>query len=271
MPHPLSPQESVGMTALLAAERVLLQLDVRSKNAAYGFKAHREIVTHADRAANRVILETLRKGTPDYDILSEEGSLRTRSPWRWIVDPLDGTTNYAARLPLWGISIALAYQGDVRLGLISLPALGERYVARKDGGAWRSFSGTKGQTTTLKRIHVSKVSALRDSLGLACFGYVAANKRALMSIEPTLAYRSRSIRHLGAAVIEASWVASGRADYSILTGVRPWDVAAGALLVREAGGRVLTPSGREWTLDHGRVLFVTPGVERSVVAITRRV
>ncbi|MBU2613330.1 hypothetical protein KJ925_02645 [Patescibacteria group bacterium] len=266
-----SAYESVGTKAMLAAEQVLLKMYDRTKAPAFGFKAHREIVTSADRAANRAILPVLRAGTPGFDILSEEGSPRTRSRWRWIVDPLDGTTNYAARIPLWGISIALAHGDDIILGLISLPALGERYVARTGHGAWRSFVDAQGKTSTPKRLRAAKTTALRDALGLACFGYVAANKRALMSIEPMLAYRSRSLRHLGAAVVESSWVASGRADYSILTGVRSWDIAAGVLLVREAGGKALTLKGKEWTQKEKRIIFTAPGVERSVVAVTRRV
>lgn len=257
--------ESVGMEALLAGEQALMKRYGASKPDAYGYKAHREIVTAADAAANRAILAVLKRRTPEADILSEEGAPRRTSDWRWIVDPLDGTTNYTAHLPLWGVSIALEHHGRVVLGCISLPAMGKRYFAALGRGA-RSSIGRH-----VRQISVSSTSALKESLGLLCFGYRRNEKTRAMRIEPALAHGSRSIRRLGAAVVEAAWVASGLADYSILVGVRPWDVAAGALLVREAGGRVLTPAGNEWKLDDPDIVFVTPRLEKRILAVTRRI
>jgi myo-inositol-1(or 4)-monophosphatase len=261
----LTSYERVGMRALLAAERVLLKRFGIAKPDAYGYKAHREIVTAADSVANRAILTVLKKGTPGFDILSEEGSPRTRSDWRWIVDPLDGTTNYTAHLPLWGVSIALEHMGKVVLGLISLPAMNKRFLAVLHGGAWSLDK--RGR----RRIKVSATRRLDESLGLLCFGYRRNEKVRAMKIEPALAYGSRSVRRLGSAVEEASWVASGLADYSILIGVKPWDVAAGALLVREAGGRVLTPKGAEWHIDDSDIVFVTPRIAKQVLKISKRI
>lgn len=261
--------ERVGFKALLAGERALLKRFDAFKTSAYGYKAHHEIVTAADNAANRAILSVLRAGTPDFDILSEEGSPRTKSDWRWIVDPLDGTTNFAARLPLWGVSIALEHRGDVVLGLLSLPRLGERYVARRGGGAWRLPADGRPASRGI-RIRASKTGDLREALGLLCFGYDKPHKVTLMHVEPALVYRSRSLRLLGAAVVEAAWVATGRADYAVLSGIRPWDAAAGALLVREAGAKALTMDGKEWSIRDKSIVYVTPKLERTIVAASRK-
>jgi len=195
---------------------------------------------------------------------------RMRSDWRWIVDPLDGTTNFTAHLPLWGISIALEHRGKAVLGLISLPVIGERYIAREGGGAWR-IDVKDGKASGPMRVHASRTKDLREALGLVCFGYDKAHKENIMRVEPMLAYRSRSLRQLGAAVVEASWVATGRADYAILSGIRPWDAAAGALLVREAGGKALTMMGKEWTLRDRNVTYVAPRLKASVISISRRI
>lgn len=266
----LTRYERVAFRALIAGERALLKSFDSAKPSAYGYKAHHEIVTAADMEANRAILSILRRGTPDFDILSEEGSPHARSDWRWIVDPLDGTTNFAARLPLWGISIALERRGEILLGLISLPMLGERCVARRGGGAWRLPVGAHSAARGV-RLRASKTDKLHEALGLVCFGYDRPHKEALMHVEPAFAYRSRSLRHLGAAVVEAAWVASGRADYAVLSGIHPWDAAAGALLVREAGGKALTMKGKEWMINDKSVVYVTPRLERTVIAMSRKI
>ena len=258
--------ENIALRALSAGEKVLLKFFKNGKPTDYGYKAHREIVTKADDAANKAILKILIKETPEFDILSEEGSPRKKSDWCWIIDPLDGTTNFTAHLPLWGISIALEYKGRVVLGVISLPALNTRYSAKKNAGAWMMKSGYKP-----RKLKVSDVTSMNEALGLLCFGYRKNEKTKALKIEPSLAYNSRSIRRLGAAVVEALWVATGNADYSILIGVRPWDVAAGALLVREAGGKVLTPKGREWKIDDSDIVFVNQKLKNAVLKISKRI
>lgn len=260
MPKTSSSPERVGLKALAAAERVLRTAFQTQKPSSFGYKANHEILTKADLAANRAILSILKRETPDFDILSEEGSPRKASTHRWIVDPLDGTTNFAAHLPLWGVSIALEVDGQVVLGLISLPVLGERYIARLGGGAWR-FDGAKKP----ERLHVSKTKILNNSLGLLCYGYRRIEKQLAIDIEPRLALASRSVRRLGSAVIEAAWVATGRADFSLIIGARPWDIASGTLLVREAGGSVVTPKGTNWTIADADVLFSAPAITKEAL------
>lgn len=265
MEYTLAYLERVALRALSAGENVLLKHFGNGQPSDFTYKKFKETLTKADLLSNAAILKILKSAAPEFDILSEEGAPRMRNECRWIVDPLDGTTNYAAHLPIWGISIALECQGKIVLGVISHPVLKTRYVARRGGGAWMKAVGKK-----MRKIRVSKTSTLKESLGLLCFGYHRNEEACLMKIEPRLSHASRSTRRLGAAVYETAWVASGRADYSVLIGIRPWDVAAGALLVREAGGRVLDLKGREWTIGEAGIVISAPKITRDVIRITRR-
>lgn len=251
---------NIAWRAISAGEREALKLFDIKKAPKFGFKEHHEIVTVADLNANRAIAQVLAKLTPQIPLLSEEGgTINTeqglKADLAWVLDPIDGTTNYAARLPMWGISLALIRDGESILGAISLPAIRQRYHAVLEGGAWMDR----------QRLHVSKAKKLEDTVGLLCYGYQDRDQRLGLSANRALSIASRSTRRLGAAVMEAAWVASGRVDYAILHGVKPWDVAAGALLVREAGGDVVRPDGKPWRLGGGDIVFVAPGVTREVI------
>jgi myo-inositol-1(or 4)-monophosphatase len=110
---------------------------------------------------------------------------------------------------------------------------------------------------------------MKDALGLMCHGYRVEEVRKSEPVAHTLDLVSRSMRRLGAAVVEATWVASGRADYSLLYGIRPWDVAAGALIVKEAGGNVTTPKGKPWKLADPDILFSTPRLTKKIHSIIK--
>lgn len=248
--------------ALIAAEKELVPRFRRDHPGKWRYKKHAEIVTEADLAADRAIIRTLKRLTPDFGILTEE-SPKPAGPdgIRWIVDPLDGTTNYTAHLPLWGISLALAADGEVFLGAISLPTLGERYFAVADQGAWAESGPVK------KPIRVSDQKKIKDSFGLFCYGYLPEEKERGLRHVADLTHKSRTTRRLGSAVFESVWVATGRGEYSVLHGIKPWDVAAGALIVREAGGEALTPQGKRWTLADPDYLAVCPGVKKQILRI----
>ncbi|HWQ99968.1 MAG TPA: inositol monophosphatase family protein [Candidatus Methylomirabilis sp.] len=251
-------------SAARAGERVLLRYFNVNHTQTYGFKKYHEIVTEADKRSNDAIIKVLKRLSPDIPVLSEEGGTIDEravqhADLAWVLDPLDGTTNYAARLPLWGISLALVKRGQPVLGVISLPVLKHRYHAVKGGGAWMGRM----------RLHVSKTRNLADSIGLMCFGYDGGSYRRYRRIEPTLTKNSRSTRKLGAAVVESIWVASGRADYAILNGVHDWDVAAGTLLVTEAGGRAVTTKGKPWAMGEPDIVMCTPGIASAVLRVTR--
>jgi len=252
----------VAKQALIAGEKELLPRFKKEHPGAWRYKKHSEIVTEADEASNAAIIKCLTKATPEYGILTEESpKLRGSKRSYWVIDPLDGTTNYTAHLPLWGISIALIEDGEITLGAISLPTMKERYFAALGRGAWVE-NGARRRT-----LHVSNKNKIKDALGLFCYGYLPEEKVRGVKHVPALTMRSRSTRRLGAAVFEAVWVASGRAEYSVLHGIHDWDVAAGVLLVREAGGEVMTPQGKRWKIGDKDFLAVCPGMKSPLLKI----
>ncbi len=262
MEHFSHDVKTAGLAAIKAGEVVLLKNFKQRKPGDYKFKKHSEIITRSDLLSDTAIKQVLKKLTPDIGVISEEDKRRT--PWgecNWILDPLDGTSNYAAHLPLWGISLALACNKEVIFGLISLPIMHECYMAIKGGGAWQIIGNEH------KKISVSKVKKIKDAFGLFCYGYLPEERIRGLKHVPKLSEKSRVTRRLGAAVFEAAWVASGRAEYSVLHGINSWDVAAGALLVREAGGKVTTPQGKEWKIGDRDIVFSAPGVTRELLNI----
>src|SRR3989344_3241702 len=259
-PTPQQQWLKIAWRAVAAGERELMKRFHLATTTKLKFKAHHEIVTAADLAANSAIQRVLTKLTPGIPVLSEEGGSIQTSPalkadLAWVLDPLDGTTNYTIRLPLWGISLALVRDGEPILGVISLPALHKHFHATVGGGAWLGRD----------RLHVSKTKQLIETTGLLCYGYSNDDKRRGMNANRFLSMASRTTRRLGSAVVEAAWIAMGHADYAVLHGAKPWDVAAGALLVREAGGDVVTPKGKQWSLGKSDMVFSSPGVTKSVL------
>ncbi|MFA5186283.1 MAG: inositol monophosphatase [Patescibacteria group bacterium] len=253
---------SVARKALLAGEKELLPRYKKEQPGKWRYKKHAEIVTEADEASNRAIISILTKLTPEFGIVTEESpDLEGNADTYWVVDPLDGTTNYTAHLPIWGISIALVNKGETILGAISLPTMKERYFAVLSGGAWVEDALGKNA------LKVSNKTKIKDSLGLFCYGYLPEEKVRGLKHVPDLTLKSRSTRRLGAAVFEAVWVATGRAEYSVLHGIHDWDVAAGTLLVREAGGEVMTPRGERWELGDKDFLAVCPGIKKQLLNI----
>lgn len=255
----------VAMKAVDAGEAVALRHFDYSKKPSYTFKKHHEIVTKTDVEVNRVIIKMLKHLTPDIPVISEEGGdigceQAATIDEAWVLDPIDGTSNFTMRLPLWGISLGLVRKGENVLGVIALPALKQRYHAIKRKGAWFGK----------KRLHASDAKKLQEGTGLLCYGYTDGQRARGLKALHDFSLISRTVRRLGAAVIEAAWVASGRADYAILHGAKPWDLAAGTLLIREAGGKVLTPEGKEWKIGDENVIFTAPGLAREIVQITKK-
>ncbi len=256
---------SIAWTAVKAGEKEAMRRFDLNHTSAYDYKKHKEIVTNADKAVNKVMINILKRLTPDIPVCSEEGADikkedLEKTELAWVLDPIDGTTNFAARLPLWGISLALMQRGDPIVGVISLPPLKHRYHAIKGGGAWFGKH----------RMHVSDTTLLSESMSLLCFGYGDADIRRGLHVIKRVIDKVRAMRRLGAAVIEATWIASGRADFTILNGVKPWDVASAALLVREAGGKAVTLKGKDWTSKDQDILMTTPKLMRAVINLFRK-
>lgn len=206
----------------------------------------RELVTAADRAAERVVVGGLQRAFPEHAVLAEEGVLTTQgapsseSEWLWIVDPLDGTTNYVHGIPFYSVAIALARRGEPVVGVVHAPALGETYVAAKGAGA--TLTTPDGQQRTLQ---VSSTASIEDCLLATGFSYNRNepgrddNTRSVAHILP----RCRDLRRLGSAELDLCLVGAGVYDGYWERYLQPYDVAAGAVVVQEAGGLVRDYAG----------------------------
>lgn len=217
------------------------------------------LVSYVDKTAEERLVAGLSKLLPDSGFITEEKTTLQDSSheYTWIIDPLDGTTNYLKRIPHYSTSIALTYQGNLVLGVVSDISQDTYYHAIKDGGAYCNGS----------RIKTSKVSKLNEAIVVTGFPY---NRKAEFDdLMNTLAYflkQSRGIRRLGSAALDLAYVASGRLDAYYETSLNIWDVAAGILLVKEAGGTVTDFSGGGDSLDKAEVVVSNPALHPEVLA-----
>lgn len=187
-------------------------------------------VTEADRALERVITETIHRLRPRDAVLGEEFGQTTTSAVRWIVDPIDGTVNYSYQIPAYAISIAVEVEGEVVEGVVHNPATGERFAARRGEGA----------TLNGRPIKARGAVTLAEALVGTGFAYDAHTRQRQGRMLAALLGEVRDIRRFGAAALDLSFVAAGRLDAYFETGLKLWDVAAGALIAREAGLEVST-------------------------------
>ena len=192
-----------------------------------------DIVTEADLAAERFIIERIKSHYPRHAILAEEAEAAGRrhegeGEWKWIIDPLDGTTNYAHGYPSFCVSVALERAGQVELGVVHDPLRGETFAAERGEGA--SLNG--------RRIRVSEVEDLNAALLCTGFPYDVRGRDDFVRHFRNFIMHGQAVRRDGAAALDLAYVACGRFDGFWEEGLRPWDVAAGVLLVHEAGGRV---------------------------------
>ncbi len=203
-----------------------------------------DLVTEADIASERLILERLRASFPHDAILGEETGVHGTGQRCWIFDPLDGTTNFAHRLPIFGVSVALVEGNTVLLGVTCDVTRGRLYWATRGGGAW-----TQGpEERTPRPLRVSHTRSLQAALLATGFPYDKAQSQDNNVAEfAAFLVRAQGIRRAGAATVDMAWLADGRLDGYWEQKLRPWDWAAGALLVQEAGGKVTDYAGNPWT------------------------
>lgn len=197
-------------------------------------KGAADIVTETDRAAERVIVDAVRARFPSHGILGEEGAAREGDGWRWVIDPLDGTKNYAHGGLRCAVSIAVEHQGDTLVGVVLAPFVSERYVAVLGRGA----------SCNDAPLRVSRCGSLREAMVATALSYDGAEADAAQLARVLRAFRSvQAVRSLGCAALELCDVARGRLDAFFEPGLAAWDTAAGALIVREAGGRTTDLGG----------------------------
>jgi myo-inositol-1(or 4)-monophosphatase len=206
-------------------------------------KRRHDLVTDADRASEALIAERIRAAFPNAAILGEEGgAYGGRGDERFVVDPLDGTTNYAHRYPLFCVSIAYERAGVVEAGAVFAPALGELFAARRGGGT----------TCNGAPVRVSAISTVSDAM--VCTGFNPAGYVRNGKYFAHLSDRAQAVRRDGSAALDLAFVAAGRFDAFWEWDLKPWDVAAGALLIEEAGGRAGAIAGGPLDIANGSIL-----------------
>ena len=228
------------------------QLEIRSKRA-------NDFVTQVDKAAETAIIDVIRQAFPDHAILAEEsGSLPgDKAEYRWVIDPLDGTTNFIHGFPQYCVSIALQHRGATAHGVIYDPSKNELFTASKGRGAFLDD----------RRIRVTKCANLKEALVGTGFPFKELSRLDLYMRQLTTVMTSASgVRRAGAAALDLAYVAAGRMDGFWELGLSAWDMAAGALMVQEAGGLVGDLAGEANYLESGDITAATPKVFPQLLA-----
>jgi len=226
------------------------------------YKGAVNLVTEMDFLSEKIIVSEIHKQHPDHGFLAEEKAReQTLSPYRWIIDPLDGTTNYAHGYPVYGVSIALERQGEIVLGVVYDPPRDELFVAQKGKGA--RLNG--------RRIRVSSVRDLSRSLLATGFPYdLRDNPVNNFDHFQNFAYRVHAVRRSGSAALDLCYVAAGRFDGFWEMKLGPWDLAAGSLMVQEAGGKVSDFQGRPLGLDGSFVLASNGPIHGEMIKVLKK-
>ena len=229
-------------------------LQVRSKRA-------NDFVTQVDGAAEEAVIDIVRKSYPDHGFIAEEsGESTPEAEYLWIIDPLDGTTNFIHGFPQYCVSIGIRHRGALTHAVIYDPVRNELFTASKGSGAYLND----------RRIRVSKCLKLDDALVGTGFPFKELGRLDLyMKQLRTFMSKSSGVRRAGAAALDLSYVACGRLDAFWELGLAPWDMAAGALLIQEAGGLVADLSGEQDFMSTGDVVAATPKIFPAVLEAMR--
>ena len=251
---------NIAVRAARRAGTIILRSQPRLDMVKIDLKGRHDYVSNTDRDAEAAIIETLLKAYPDHEILAEESGARGKSDFVWIVDPLDGTTNYLHTYPQFAVSIALSVKGQVEQGVIYDPIRDELFTASRGGGAQLNE----------KRIRVSRCQTLEQAL--LGTGFPIRDERLIDPFLKSLSaflHRTDGVRRAGAASLDLAYVAAGRLDGYWEFGLKPWDIAAGALMVQEAGGMVGAIDPQQDVMVTGDILAATPRIHEEMRAVLR--
>lgn len=251
----MQPALNIMVKAARRASQIINRASQDIEHLKVTTKQQSDFVTEVDKAAEAAIIEVLREAYPEYGILAEESGHtagdNAGADFQWIIDPLDGTTNFIHGFPQYAVSIALAYKGQIIQGLVYDTVRNEMFTASKGGGAFLNE----------RRIRVSKRVKLDHALIGTGFPYKVFNHfDAYLGIFKELTQRTAGLRRPGAASLDLAYVACGRLDGFWEFGLCPWDMAAGCLLISEAGGLVGDLAGGETYLKTGNLVAGNPKV-----------
>ncbi len=252
----VEPKDLLDSVLLAARAAGDLLLERFGKSLDVGYKSRpADLVTDADRAAEDAVSQIVTRRHPDHSFLAEEGTLREGSLYRWVVDPLDGTVNYAHGIPHWCVSIAVEDEQGPVVGVVHDPMRQETFVATRGGGA--TLMGAplaNGSTRPRTDLRVTETVDLADAVMATGFAYDPDLRVENLSYLDRMLLRIRGMRRFGSAALDLAWVAAGRFDGYWEIGLERWDIAAGVLLVREAGGMATGFEPGEDPLATGRIV-----------------
>ncbi len=253
---------NIGIRAARAAGNVITRNMDRVDTLQIDNKGRNDYVSDVDRAAEAEVINVLKKAYPNHAVLGEESGLigDTDAEYCWIVDPLDGTTNFIHGYPYFSVSIALLHKNRIDQGIVYNPVSQELFTASRGEGAWLNN----------KRLRVSKTKHIETALIGTGFPYRVGQD--LDFYQRTLRHyteKSGGIRRAGSVALDLANVASGRLDGVWMYGINFWDVAAGALLVREAGGLINDLHGLDNWKDSGELIAATPKVHHQMLEIMK--
>jgi len=248
--------EFVPQMSEIAREAGALLMEFFRRRVKIEYKGDADLVTEADRTSEKLILERIRKQWPSHDVIGEEGArVETGGDYRWYVDPLDGTTNFAHGFPVFCVSLGLAFQGNRKAAVVYDPTRDELFAAERGQGA--VLNGEK--------IEVSKTPKLRQSLVATGFPSHKRHKNPNIYFYHQLTLRSHGVRRAGSAALDLAYVAAGRLDGFWEFNLNAWDTAAGILVVEEAGGKVSGFRGEELVITDRDVVASNPLIHAELV------
>jgi myo-inositol-1(or 4)-monophosphatase len=237
---------SVAVAAATRAARLIEEAKGRPREHISTKSSPTDLVTEVDRAAERCVVSELSERRPDDAILAEEGTSREGTTGvRWVIDPLDGTTNYLFGVPAYSVSVAAEVDGRAEVGVVVDPSRSEIWRAARGRGAWRNDQPLE--------LVPADVPPLDRALVATGFSYLPERRAYQAKVVSHVLPRVRDIRRFGSAALDASWVAAGRVTAYYELGLQPWDLAAGVLIAEEAGAEVAV-------LDDGTTVVAPPAV-----------
>jgi len=255
----MQPLLNIAVRAARRAGEVIVRSLVRLESLDVATKGRNDFVSEVDRAAERVIIEEIRRLHPGHAFLAEESGASGSNETVWIIDPLDGTTNFLHGFPVFAVSIACEVRGRLEHAVVWDPMRQELFTASRGGGAHLEN----------RRMRVSGLRGLDGALIATGFPFRddSPDVDAYLAMFRAVMLRTAGIRRPGAAALDLAYVAAGRVDGFWEMGLKPWDTAAGALLVQEAGGRIGRVGGGEYQHQHGDVVAANPRVYEALLAL----
>ncbi|MBW5802941.1 inositol monophosphatase [Coxiella endosymbiont of Ornithodoros amblus] len=260
----MHPMLNIAIQAARNAARIIVRLVDRLYVLDINEKTHNDFVTQVDRLSEEEIINTIHKAYPNHAILAEEmGLQKYKNDYTWIIDPLDGTANFIHGFPQFAISIALKYRGTLETGLVYDPLRQELFTATRGSGAQLNN----------RKIRVSSCQKLSHALIGTGFPFKKEKELFLAYLKTFEAVflQTNGIRRAGAAALDLAYVAAGRLDGFWEMSLRPWDMAAGILLITEAGGLVSDFKGENNYIENGSVIAGNPRMYKSLLEIISKV